>query len=84
MKKLALVGLAALLALCGCARHYIVRLNNGHQIVVKGKPKHRGSSYYFKDSRGQVQRVSEGSVALIEPASMAKPQKGTFIPETLR
>jgi hypothetical protein len=84
MNKLTLIALAALLSLCGCARHYVIKMNNGNQIVVKGKPKHRGSSYYFKDPKGQVRRISEGSVAEVEPASMANKEKGRFIPETVR
>jgi len=84
MKKLALIGLAAMLSLCGCARHYIVKFNNGNQIVVKGKPEHKGHSYFIKYPNGEVKRVSDGSVALIEPASMAKKEKGPFNPETLR
>ena len=84
MKKLTIIGLAALLSLCGCARHYVVKFYNGNQIVVKGKPQHKGNSYYIKMPNGEVQRVSEGSVALIEPASMSKKDNGPFKSETLR
>lgn len=84
MNKLSLIALAALLSFCGCARHYVIKMNNGNQIVVKGKPKHRGNSYYFKDPKGEVRRISDGSVAEVEPARMAKKDKGPFIPETVR
>ena len=81
---MALIGLALMMGFCGCARQYLIKFNNGNTIVVNGKPKLKGNSYYWKDPNGEVQRVSEGSVALIEPASMAKDQKKTFTPETLR
>ena len=85
MKKLALIGLAAMMVCCGCARRYIIKFNNGDQIVVRGKPEHRGNSYYWKNPNGEVRRVSDGSVALIEPAAMSKKEdKGPFTPETMR
>ena len=83
MKKLIWIGLIASLSLCGCARHYVVKFNNGNKIVVCGKPKHTGSSYFLKDAKGQVQRVPDGSIAEIAPVSMFKKEKTTFVPETL-
>jgi hypothetical protein len=60
------------LALSGCARHYVIRLNNGQQITTASKPKLKGAAYYFKDARGREHVLPEGRVHEIEPASMAK------------
>jgi hypothetical protein len=53
MKNLTLLLLlAGALAWSGCARHYVMKLNNGTQIVTASKPKRKGAAYYFKDAKG--------------------------------
>ena len=84
MKKLVVPLLACALLLCGCARHWVMKLNNGIQITTVGKPKLKGNSYYYKDATGKVREVSQGRVAEIEPQSMAKREKGQFIPATAK
>jgi hypothetical protein len=79
MKRLLVPCLIGLLTLCGCARSYVMRLNNGHQITTVGKPKHQGNSFYYKDAKGDTHRISDGSVREIEPASMAEKDDGNFI-----
>jgi hypothetical protein len=71
MKKLALFSLFGLLALGGCARHYVVTLNNGGQIGATGKPRREGPVYVFKDATGMERRIAAGSVSEIAPASMS-------------
>jgi hypothetical protein len=80
MKKLAAPLLLCLVLLCGCARYYVIKFNNGTQVTAVGKPKLKGRDYVFKDYSGQVRRVSEGRVLEIEPASMARKEKSIFIP----
>ncbi len=72
----------ALLATCGCARHYVIRLNNGGQITTTSKPRLQRGSWYFKDSKGNPQTVPAGRVTEIGPASMMKDDKSMFKPET--
>jgi len=71
-----------LVATCGCARHYMIKLNNGGQITTRSKPHLKNGSYYFKDAKGQVQAVPAGRVAEIAPLSMATEEKAPFKPET--
>jgi hypothetical protein len=70
MKKLFPLFLSSLLLLGGCARNYVVTLNNGTQIGSKGKPKREGASYVYTDASGAKRRISAGSVAEISPTSM--------------
>ncbi len=80
MKKLAVPVLLSLVLLCGCARYYVIKLNNGTRVTAVGKPKLKGAHYEYKDISGKAQRVPEGRVSEIEPASMAKKEKSPFIP----
>jgi len=69
MKNLYL--LVLLLSCSGCAHQYVMKLTNGMRISTPSKPKLRGSTYYFKDAKGQEQSISQGRVVEIEPESMA-------------
>lgn len=76
MNRLWLALLIAPLLLAGCARNYVITLNNGARITTRGKPQLEGGAYVFKDIRGQDSRVPVGRVAEIAPASLSKdPQK---------
>ncbi|MGA2658888.1 MAG: YgdI/YgdR family lipoprotein [Verrucomicrobiota bacterium] len=79
MKKLAVPLLLSLVLLCGCARYYVVKLSNGTRVTAVGKPKLKGAHYEYKDASGKVQRVPEGRVTEIEPASMARKEESQFI-----
>lgn len=78
MNKLLLPVSLSLLLLCGCAQHYVIKLTSGGQITTRGKPKPKGNNYVYKDTKGQVQQISQGRVREIEPASMARKEKSTF------
>ena len=84
MKKLSLVLLASLLGLCGCAHQYVMKLSNGGQITTPGKPKLKGSSYEFKDAKGEVHYISAGRVTEVEPASMAQEEEQALKPKMPR
>lgn len=71
MKILVLPLLIGLLALSGCASHYVMKLTNGAEITTVGKPRLKGNTYCFKDAKGQEHFVSRGRVHQIEPASLA-------------
>ena len=78
MKKLALFSLSSLLLLSGCARSYVITLNNGTQIGATGKPKREGASYVFKDASGAQHRIAAGSISEIAPADMADKPSDKF------
>ncbi len=68
----------------GCARRYVMTMNNGTQTTAKGKPKLEQGVYKFKDVTGQEQSVSAGRVREIAPASMAGNERTRFNPSTSR
>jgi Bacterial protein of unknown function (DUF903) len=80
MKRLVFVVLIGLLGLCGCAHQYVMKLNNGTEIVTPSKPKLKGSAYHFKDANGKERVVSAGRVREVEPASMAREEKKAMMP----
>jgi len=80
MKEWILVLVLSLATLCGCSRHYILKLNNGSQITSIGKPKLKGASYHYKDASGRERIIPQGRVTEIMPASMAKEEKEMFKP----
>jgi hypothetical protein len=82
MKKLVLALLVGMLALTGCARHYVMKLSNGTRVTTASKPKFKDGAYYYKNALGQEQTVPAGRVSEIEPASMAEKEKSPFIPRT--
>ena len=71
MKAPALFLLIGLLALSGCASHYVMRLNNGTQIITASKPKLKNNVYTFKDAKGEKHFIGASRVHEIEPASLA-------------
>jgi hypothetical protein len=70
--------LALLVVLCGCSRVYVMKLSSGQTITTAGKPKLKGSRYFFKDAGGKPNWVPQSRVLEIEPASMAKEEKPAF------
>jgi hypothetical protein len=80
MKKLVLPLLLTMLAFCGCAHAYVMKLSNGMQITTASKPKLKGATYYYKDANGKVNTIPQGRVLEILPASMAQDEKPAFKP----
>jgi hypothetical protein len=77
-KKPVLLLAVGLLALCGCANHYVLKMNNGDQVDTASKPKLQNGAYHFKDGTGQDQIIPASRVSEIAPASMANEEKKTF------
>jgi hypothetical protein len=77
MKKAALPLLIGLIALTGCAHHYVMKLTSGAQITTASKPKLKEDTYYFKDAKGEQQLVPAANVREIAPASIAKQENKT-------
>ena len=82
MQKLVLaISLIGWIAVCGCARSYVITLDNGRHITTASKPKLKDGHYVFKDGSGRDAYVGEGRVREIVPASMAKEEKEMFNPQ---
>jgi len=72
MNKAAKALLIGLIALTGCAHHYVVKLGNGSQMTTTSKPKLKDGVYYFKDAKGEEHAVSAARVREISPSSVAQ------------
>ena len=70
MKKWKSLVALGLVALCGCAHEYVMKLSNGMQITTPHKPKLQGANYYYKDAQGRENIIPQSRVVEIEPASM--------------
>lgn len=70
--------LAAAALLSGCARSYVMRMQNGTKITTSNKPKLDKGYYVFKDISGRKVQIPAGRVREIEPASMAAEEKSQF------
>jgi hypothetical protein len=71
MNKAALPILIGLIALTGCAHHYVMKLTSGAQITTATKPRLKDGVYHFKDAKGEEQLVPAASVRELAPASVA-------------
>jgi hypothetical protein len=72
MKRPLLPVLVGLIALTGCAQHYVMKLSNGAQITTATKPRLKEGCYCFKDAKGDEHFVPVARVREIAPASTAK------------
>jgi hypothetical protein len=72
MKKTTLPILIGMIALTGCAHHYVIRLSNGTEITTASKPQLREGVYQFKDAKGEEHFVPLTRVREVAPASMAQ------------
>jgi hypothetical protein len=72
MKKTTLPILIGMIALTGCAHHYVIRLSNGTEITTATKPQLREGVYQFKDAKGEEHFVPLTRVREVAPASMAQ------------
>ena len=86
-RKLALTLLISLLAVCGCTRHYLMKLNNGGYAISLSKPKLQGTNYHFTGGDGvgyvipqnRVEKIKtiSASPAEAKPLPPAKPKQPT-------
>ena len=75
MKKAALPLVIGLIALTGCAHHYVMKLDDGSEITTASKPQLKEGTYSFKDAKGEEQFVAAGRVREVAPASVAAKEK---------
>jgi hypothetical protein len=71
MKKACLPVLIGVMALSGCAHHYVLKLNNGAAVTTATKPKLQDGSWRFKDAAGEEHFVPAARVREVAPASAA-------------
>jgi hypothetical protein len=69
MKRATLPLVIGLIALTGCAHHYVMKLNNGSEITTATKPQLKDGIYHFKDAKGEEHFVPTGRVREVAPAS---------------
>lgn len=84
MRTLVLGLAVSALLLTGCARHYVMRLNNGALVTTSSKPKLKGGFYVYKDASGRENAVWQGRVAEIGPASQMSKEGSQFKPQPAR
>ncbi len=80
MNRLALSLMVGCLTLCGCARHYVLKLSNGSEFNTRSKPRLVDGSYHFKDAQGRDSSIPASRVVEVAPASMAHEDERTFTP----
>jgi hypothetical protein len=73
--KLVLALLVSLTVLCGCAHQYLIKLNNGDQLISPNKPKLQGATYHFTDSSGTELVIPRSRVKKIATVTVAKEQE---------
>jgi hypothetical protein len=73
--KLVFTFLLSLLALCGCAHQYVMKLNNGDQIIAATKPKLQGTSYHFTDNEGGRHVIAQSRVVRIRAVSVEQAER---------
>lgn len=79
MKPTLFLLLLSAVLLSGCARRYVITLQNGMRVTTVGKPQLQDGQYVFKDAKGQPGMISSGRVREIAPASMAREPNSQFL-----
>lgn len=75
--------LLSLAGLCGCAHEYLMKLNNGDQIISVSKPKLQGASYHFTDQMGGQHVIPQSRVVKIRAVSVVPEEEKPGAPESL-
>lgn len=80
MNRIAFLLLVCVSVLTGCAHQYVIKMSNGTKLMTASKPKLKHGYYTFNDALGKENRVPQGRVVEIAPASMAAEDKNRFAP----
>jgi hypothetical protein len=67
--------LAGLVGLGGCAHQYLMKLNDGDQIISASKPKLQGTNYHFTDGTGAKYAIPKSRVVKIRAVSVVKEEE---------
>ena len=76
--KLIVPLLLATLMFSGCARNYVITLNNGSMITAASKPKLKDNRYIYRNLEGGNSYVPAITVSRIAPASTVNDGNKTF------
>jgi len=79
-RKLVLTLLVSLAVLCGCAHQYLIKLNNGDQIISFSKPNLQETNYHFTDSAGVKHVIPQSRVVKIQTVSVVKEEERPLPP----
>ena len=74
-RGLALTLLVSLVVLCGCVRHYLMKLSDGDQTISVSKPKLQETNYHFTGSDGGEYAIPRSRVVKIKTISAEEPEK---------
>ena len=74
-RKLASSLLVSLAVLCGCAHQYLIKIDNGDQIISASKPRLQGTHYHFTDDTGMECVMPQSRVVKIKTLSAVKEEK---------
>jgi hypothetical protein len=80
MNKTVLILFAGLLLLTGCARTYVITLNNGERISTHGKPRQQSGMFVYRDMSGRDVAINALRVREIAPSSMVTDETAGFKP----
>jgi len=75
--------LLSLAGLCGCAHEYLLKLDNGDQILSVSKPQLQGASYHFTDQMGGKHIIPQSRVAKIRAVSVVPEEEKSAAPDSL-
>ena len=67
--------LVSLVVLCGCVRHYLMKLSDGDQIISVSKPKLQGTNYNFMGTDGGGYAIPRSRVVKIKTISAEEPKE---------
>ena len=67
MNKASLPLIIGLIALTGCASHYVLKLDNNSEFTTATKPILKDDVYYFKDAKGEEHSVPKFRVRELRP-----------------
>ncbi len=70
--KLALTLLVTQAVLSGCAHQYLLKLDNGDQLLSYSKPKKQGDRYLYTSNTGAKLMISQNRVVRIKSITVVK------------
>lgn len=78
--RFALALLVSQAVLCGCAHQYLLKLDNGDQLLSYSKPKKQEDSYHYTGATGVNFLVPQNRVVKIKAVSVVKEEAKPMAP----
>jgi hypothetical protein len=70
--KAALIALVGLVCFCGCMHQYLLKLNNGDELLALTKPKLQGTNYFYTNRIGSPCVIPQSYVAKIRAVNVVE------------